>query len=428
MCGARILLAALLVFASVARAQDPYNLIGCITAIQHSGAFDIEGIHILFTPTTKFRTRTSSFSTAPASRPATYYLGESIEAVGVLDNFSHTLTASRITLVPAKPASVRGIAIIDLIPSVAATQPASARTIRADGFLLHITAKTKLNFAAPLTSIADIATNQWVDYSGVQQLDGTVLLDYAGIGPNKVSHMEDWIRTKVDYDPAAVPDGSHQSGVSKAFIGVDPRKIPPYRDAAMQARVQRIGESLIPAYQRALPASDPNKINFRFQVIDSTKWRDAASLSNGIILVPRQVVERMQNDDQLAAVLADNIAETIEKDTLHITSTYTKVVGAEVAGDVAGIFLPGAGLATLFAGGKVSAHGYTLELQQSGRVSLCFLHDAGYDITQAPLAWWLLASKSVKPIEQVPIPPRADTLYIVLGTTWNPIAEASRLP
>jgi hypothetical protein len=425
MQGRRPLVAVLLALSLVAKAQDSYKVSGYVTALQSPGVFDVEGVHIRLTPTTEFRSRTGTLSAARASKPAAYYLGEPLDAVGYFDRTRNTLTAARIVLIPVAPATVRGVAIIDLIPPAPAAQPATDRTLRADGFLLHITAKTKLKFADPLKSISDIATNQWIDYSGVQQLDGTVLLDYAGIGPNKVNHTEDRIRTGSDYDPAAVPDDSHQSGLSKAFTGVNPRKIPPYHNQDMQARVERIGQSLIPAYQRALPDSDPTKIHFRFQVIDSTKWRDAVSMLSGVIVVPRQVVERMQNDDQLATVLADNIAETIEKDALRTNATNNKVLAADLAGDAAGIFIPFAGLDTDLAGGSAAAHVHNLELQQSGRVSLCFLHDAGYDITQAPLAWWFLAPKSAKPIEDIPLPPRAVTLYLALGTTWHPAAEPS---
>jgi hypothetical protein len=67
-------------------------------------------------------------------------------------------------------------------------------------------------------------------------------------------------------------------------------------------------------------------------------------------------------------------------------------------------------------------------LQQSGRVGLCFLHDAGYDIAQAPLAWWLLAPRKPASIDRIMMPPRAATLYIALGTTWHPAAEPAQLP
>jgi hypothetical protein len=412
---------AIALFSFAAVAETPYPISGYVTAIQASGTFDVAGVHVRLTPTTEFRSKAtpSATATTPVARPDSFFVGEPLDAIGQFNRSSHTVTAASIVLIEPTEATVHGTAIIDLTLPALPSQAATQRTVRADGFLLRFTEKTRLNFTAPLTSLADISTNQWIDYSGVQQLDGTVLLDYAGVGPNRVDGTDTKLTKKTEYDPAAVRDDSHQSGISKAFLGVDPRRTPPYHDPEMQARVERIGASLIPAYQRSLPDAAPTKIHFRFQVIDSTKWRDAVTMASGVIVVPRQVVDRMQNDSQLATVLADNIAEAIEKDARRTVTVGRRVFAADIAGDVVGAFVPGAGLATDLTGGGVAAHLRALQLQQSGRVSLDFLHDAGYDIAQAPLAWWLLAPKKPGPMDQVAMPPRAITLYIALGTTWH---------
>jgi hypothetical protein len=43
------------------------------------------------------------------------------------------------------------------------------------------------------------------------------------------------------------------------------------------------------------------------------------------------------------------------------------------------------------------------------------LQDAKYDIYQAPLAWWTLASGKGKDLDEIAIPERAKDLYQVLG-------------
>jgi hypothetical protein len=57
--------------------------------------------------------------------------------------------------------------------------------------------------------------------------------------------------------------------------------------------------------------------------------------------------------------------------------------------------------------------------EQSGRVSLGLMHDAGYDITQAPEAWWTLATRPGNSSHQHSAPDRANNLYYALGTTWR---------
>ncbi|QHS51872.1 hypothetical protein [Edaphobacter sp. 12200R-103] len=183
--------------------------------------------------------------------------------------------------------------------------------------------------------------------------------------------------------------------------------------------MDRIGSSLIPEYQRKLASDDPSKIAFRFQLIDNPKFHDALTLPNGIILVPRQIVERLPEDAQLAAVLADNIACALEKQTYRLAPSYAAMSTSQVASNVGGFFVPGLGLATGVANYASAKSIRTDLLDQSGRVSLGLLHDAGYDLQQAPIAWWLLAAKPSKSLAETKIPPRAENLYRTIGLIWR---------
>jgi len=188
----------------------------------------------------------------------------------------------------------------------------------------------------------------------------------------------------------------------------------------MHARVSAIGAKLIPKYQRELPDGDEDKINFRFHLVDLDGVHDALTLPSGIILVPHQVVERMQNDSQLATVLADNIASGLEKQFFQIMPGGCVVPSLYLAGLVGSAFVPrpGASVPALLAVGgedKLMVH----NMEQSGRVSLMLLHDAGYEIDEAPVAWWLLASRKPKGLEETSMPPRAEYLYKVLGENWH---------
>jgi len=117
--------------------------------------------------------------------------------------------------------------------------------------------------------------------------------------------------------------------------------------------------------------------------------------------------------------LADSIAEVLEKQDLRGIPTKHKMTAAQYAGDALGIVVPGAGLVSLIANPEVGRSILDHERQQSGRVSLFLMHDAGYDIAEAPKAWWMLAAKS--PAEPLPkyMPDRTVFLYEDLGTTWH---------
>ncbi len=150
------------------------------------------------------------------------------------------------------------------------------------------------------------------------------------------------------------------------------------------------------------------------------------ALTSGIILIPFASIERLpqDTDDQLTAVLADAIAVILEKQKFlnkdkHATLTTASLVSSAVGLTPIGLLALPLSLSGQLASGAADTHLYTREIQQSGRVSLWLLHDAGYDLTQAPLAWWQLSSIKQKPLAQIALPPRTLNLYDQLATTWR---------
>ena len=224
---------------------------------------------------------------------------------------------------------------------------------------------------------------------------------------------------KTDFDPSTVPQSVKQSKLSQAFLGVNPKRLPAYNDAAMQERVTGIGEKLVPAYQRDLSDSDPAKIQFRFQVVESKIWWDALALPSGVILISHDVVERLENDSQLAAVLADNIAAVLERQQYRVQPAGRALAAGQLAMLAGGIFVPGLGLAGDLGAGAATVGILVKAEEQSSRVALGLLQDAGYDIDQAPLAWWHLGSKKAKPIAEITLPRRAKYAYKMLGENWH---------
>ena len=405
----------------IAQADPPDTLSGPVTAITSPTAFDASGQHISLSPDAQLcpppphffgtENEAQACKVRPAFTTADLFLGEHVLLSGNRQSAKHSFIANKITL-RRIPENVSGTAVIDLIPA----QPANSaeRLVRADGYLLHITPESKLTFAPPLNALADLSTNQWIEYSGAVQRDGTILITSATISPNTDSKAEEKLRKKTDYDPSRVPYVDDMSDMTPDYLSTFYQHLGPWPNAAMQTRVQRIGESLVPAYQHSLHDSDPTKINFRFSVIDEKNLGDPMSLPSGVILVPHQLIERLQNDDQVAALLADSIAQIIEKDALAKRSIHDKVVASDL---ILG------GILSSVVTEAAANHAYAADPSRTTRVSLCLMHDAGYDITQAPLAWWHLADKKNKPLDQVKLPARAETLYDALGIAWRDSAN-----
>jgi hypothetical protein len=405
---------ALLCFALPTTAQVP-PVTGVVTDVGVPARFVVDNTPVLCTR------ETMSYSAEPKQKLGSHVcpqhvIGDAVTAIGKYK--SGELIAEAIDTRAPWPAPVDGTAVIERV--IAAD---GKLTLQADGYSIRVTSETKQAWLAPLADHTPVTANYWLRYFGTQEPDGTIAATTLTYSANTLSNHEAKVSNKEEFDPSAITEEDRQGAVSRFLIGTNAKRFPAYKDAAMQQRVETIGAKLVPAFQRNLPDADPAKLNFRFQVVDQEKLKDAVTLTNGIILVPKDVVQRLENDAQLATVLADNIACALEKQTFRQIPARNVMTGTKIATAAAGVFIPGLGLAAgigeSVAASKILKHA----LEQSGRVSLSLLDDAGYDITQAPVTWWILNSK--KPRAKTDMPYRARYLYNQLATTWRP---QQRLP
>lgn len=396
-----------------AAAQTSPIVTGFVTDTGTPAEFTVNRSLVQCTGSTRVTT-ISGGNRVPEQKCPQRSVGEMLTVYGKRDKKSGVITASEIESETFANREVEGFAVIDRI--VTPVDDSGSITVSADGYSILIPGSIHPTFDAPLTNHTAVTTNLWLKYSGTQHPDGVVSAKTAVYSSNVLKNRERTANRKVEFDPASVQEKDRQGNFSKALKGVDPKRFPAVHDPAREQRVEAIGEKLIPAYQRDLPPDDPSRIDFRFQIVDEPKFRDALTLSNGIILIPQQVIKRLQNDSQLATVLADNIACALEKQTLRLIPARRAETAGSVALAVGGAFVPGLGFAGLSMG-ATEAVMKRREEEQSGRMSLVLLHEAGFDIDEAPKAWWLLSSKD-KPLDQAGMPYRAKYLYRILGTTW----------
>jgi hypothetical protein len=401
---------------------------GYVTRVGSAMDFSVDGMIVEATPDTVFLVAGEQGALTPVA-PGVEYLGEYAKVSGQRWEKPVKLTAKKVILYPAVgKVRVQGTGVVDWVQGAGGTR----RLFRVHGRLIDVSASdlkaapasggtAQATLAAQLSG--DVRTNEWISYDGLLQADGTVALTWAEVYENAVKPGEGKLIRKTDFDPSTVTESDRQSKAARAFLGPDLKRIPAYKNEDEQARIDRIGRSLIPAFQKALPDSDPTKIDFRFQLVDEPKWRDAITLPSGVILVPRQIVERLTNDSQLAAVLADNIACALEKQDYRAQPTRRAMTGVQVAGALAGVFIPGASLATNIGTFEKGKSMLDAAEAQSGRVALGLMHDAGYDLTQAPEAWWTLAAKPGQNPHEKPAPSRANNQFQALGTTWRPTLQ-----
>jgi hypothetical protein len=387
---------------------------GYITRSASSADFDVNGFRAIVEKKAEFARGNLVQSQSILGNPDPY-LGAHVLVFGKLDKKKQSIRAQRVLFVPPDSTEVKGSGLIDRLPAPPAGE-AEGKLVLADGYVILLSTKTSITFTPPLASLSDVGTNISISYIGEQREDGVVVASAVKLTRNNVPSRQEKAREKADYDPAAVDPNAKQNPAAKAFLGVDPKKTPPYPDPTMQARISKVGESLVPQYQKDLPDSDPTKLHFRFQLVDEPKLRDAMTWPSGVILVPKQVVERMENDSQLAAVLADGVAGLLQNQYYRLQSLQIKAAAAEVA-ELAIPF--GVGAASQVATYKIASDAELRIQRQAARISLCLMKDAGYNLAEAPKAWWILSTKEPKPLVDVKLPERVQYLYEQLGTTWR---------
>jgi hypothetical protein len=390
-----------------AQDQSTPILQGYITRWASPTDFDVNGLRILCGPNTDWLAVKSR--TGTLGSPLKTYFGEYMQIYGVETRKQRQIEASQIVAgISPGPLEGRGIIASVLFGN------GTGQILLADGYRMLLTSHTQ--FKPPLKSPSGIAPNMWISYKGTLRADGVLVLSVAGIAPNVLSKGERRMEKKSGKEvPVSAAAKTHSS---KSWL---------YPDSAMQSRVEKIGNLLIPSFERSLSSGDPSRIHFRFEVVDMKKWNKSTPLPNGVIPVPYQEVQRMQNDSQLAALLAVDISGEIDHHAWNEQKearTMGAATGAVMLADPALVPIVAIWGADRHEKNKLIA----AEDDQNARVALWLMHRAGYDIYQAPLAFWLIASKKPEPIANIPIPLQTEDFYKELGLLWrnSPQTAAAR--
>lgn len=240
----------------------------------------------------------------------------------------------------------------------------------------------------PLTSLADVGPGTIMTYHGREQANGTVLASKVEFSHNEMEKAEFdlWKQVKVKETPFSFEE--HKPGELK--IGADKYKV--IANKEVQAYVNRLGQSLIPEYQKALPESHPQKIHFQFRVVQAKSF-NAGCYPTGMIIIHSDVFNLLENEAQLAAVLAHEIAHATQehayREMQHNKKRRTALaIGSLVAAGMG--YYSISRILTMVNTAMIQGYGRTLE-NQSDRLALQYMADAGYDVREAPRVWKLVA-------------------------------------
>jgi len=361
--------------------SQPGPVRGYITAVHPPNAFEVDGEDITMTADTEFGPVGSKTPASNSLARDAIQVGAWVEVYGPRDRQAKTETARSILIRDDWNHKLTALAVVEKVSS---TNP--ELVFAADGYHIRVVQATEVKLPHDLKSVADVRPGMWVLYEGRMGADGLVAAD-------KVHFLStESAKSKSQTDPGKSDPGAAtmppEIEIEDQRTEIDLHDITWHfsKDQALQSRVRRIGMNLVPAYQRRLPENDPSKIHFEFIAVKNNT-RDIESSTEGIILVPEQLAARFKNDDQLAAVMADAVAYSLQQGMPMVFQMNRN--NLEWAGVVAASNLvPFAGLATS------SVYTYEIEKalkEQRWRVALELIADAGYDPWQAPEAWRLAA-------------------------------------
>jgi hypothetical protein len=349
-------------------------------------------------------------------RPELLMDGAEVEAKGTLDTATNTLRAQTITFTSklGYVAIFGGTTLIQRTPQLVKGADGWSGKIHADARDLLIDSKTELKFLpeSKVQSPEQVGTNVFMAYVGKLMFDGTVHVERAAFWNNDVDSDE--LKFRLRDEPAI---GTNEKGISVLTVhGMKP--MPLVSSEQMQRYVREIGLRLVPEFQRAMPATNPSHVNWRFYVVHD-KRKVVLGAMNGTVLVSDTVLKSMQNEAQLASVLSATIAQIIEEQEYQAQGRkhVQQITGWLLTG-AAAVPSPMALVAWPVQMVNGAAYKRYLEQQaeQAGRVGMEYLIEAGYDPREAPKAWKQTLEK--RPEDSDKMPELGRYLQTELETTY----------
>ena len=242
----------------------------------------------------------------------------------------------------------------------------------------------------------------WIEYKGLGWYRGYMEVYRVRQWGNQVDAKEQ--RYLRQFSPVIkLPDyQNHIPGVVKYSYKNKENIFKILPDRIVQSFMARVGMTLVPQYQRDLPDSAATKIHFRFFVVQSNEvaldnqmrrsdalsvllrpsWHEAVVASpNGLIIVPVDMLAKLDSAAQLAAIFSHVITSVLQKHGYmekHSRPYSRSILCPEDTPDWGN-------------------YNFALEMnEQSMRIGIRQMYLAGYDIREAPFAWAVAQGKPVQ--------------------------------
>ena len=228
-------------------------------------------------------------------------------------------------------------------------------------------------------ALGEIPPGSLLDVKGARQTSGIVLIRQGEVKPNKFKVNEEALIKAVQAGLVLPADG--QTG---AAVKIGERTYTLSQSLELNGYVNKVGNRVTPRYLRNLPTDDPNKILFRFYVIEDDT-PNAFALPDGSVFVYTGLLKRLANEAQLAMVIGHEIAHVTNEHSRRTLETAQKqAMWLSLAGAAGGQL----GMLVAQVGYGLLQNKFSRELEdQADRVGLYYAWEADYDVREAPRMW-----------------------------------------
>lgn len=234
------------------------------------------------------------------------------------------------------------------------------------------------------TSFKEIPLGSLVDLKGLRQNNRVILVNRGKVRPNLFTPVETKLVETVKQGLVLPPPEKLGAGV---IINGKSYKV--CEDLTVNTYVNKVGNRIVPKFLRLLPPEDPNKVLFRFYVLED-ETPNAAAFSDGSVFINTGLLKSLENEAQLAIILGHEIAHVTNEHTRRRFETQnSQAMWAGLLGAGAGI-VGGqqVGLAVSKLSFSLMSNKFSRDLEdQADRVGLYYAYDAGYDMRESPKLW-----------------------------------------
>lgn len=189
-------------------------------------------------------------------------------------------------------------------------------------------------------SFAAITPGNFMACKGARRGDGVVYASRASVRENEFDATDQELRTALgdqfsaeNIQSVAVPSDlkKYADALDQGYIQFGDARFKLYDNLKVQAYVGYIGNKVVPQWQKDIPFEAPERLRFRFYVIENPTF-NAFALPNGMVFVHTGLLTMLDNEAQLAAVLGHEVAHATYE---HASERYETQKKVRLAGDLA---------------------------------------------------------------------------------------------